>query len=1084
MIKRIGVITIVICFILFSISCVSADNNNLNSSNLDHIKSENTAVDIDENQLLSIQNINTDNTEVLADYKGFDDLNKLITESTDEINLEDDYKISNDEVFIEKKNKFILNGNNHVIDGMDDEFFGFYCESNDTIIVKDIIFQNFVDSPFMSDNPIIFKNVTFINCTSRNNMCLIYFGASIEFDGCTFKDNNVNNSLINNFEEESEIILKNTIVSGGYVGNGVIYSNRIHTLVENCTFENLSSQLGSAINYKGRNLTVKNTKFYNLNASKSGGAIIAKFFQKNGDTGEPFLIENCEFINITTGNDGAIYYDMESGSKFLPTSLNIINTNFKNCKSRYGGAISDLGGTVNIANCTFENNYAGFEGGAIYTSWSNLNISNTLLVNNKAQKNAGAIYFDKGMLTLSKSKMTNNSIINEYENSGNVIYAYDADIDFSDSLFDNGGVSVYADFLSNSKLVNITKNNDVFSLDNKNYVVSIENNGIKLNLTNKTDLVDEIPSKYNLQDYGWVSPEKIQGDNEDCWAFATVASMESALLKSTGVFYNLSQNYVQKLQLKYFRNGDLRISSTGFAYSGLGYALSWYGTLLMDDIYDSRGMLVDTDLSDSRIHLQDAMIIFGNDNNRTNLIKEAILKYGSVTVHLYFEDSEDILTTGENISLFSHGIHFISLIGWDDNLNIGNSTGAWICKDSTLYFKNISYNAPELLFIDEYGIIPQCAAIAYIFENNINYHVNYQTDLTALTGFDGNYSQYSNEFTSLYDEKIGAVGTYFNESGIEYSFDIYINGDKVHTQSGVSEFAGFRTIILDKYVPIYANDTFKVVFKNNALPYQAYSRQHYVSGMSFVSNNGDSWIDLSTLNKTVCLKVYTVNESIEKRETTINVTTINDIINNIQVAISVTDSQTGNIIVNAPIKITIPNEKTIITNTGHNGTKTEKIMLPTGFNNITIEYTGSNKYNNALKIHNINVKNSPIQITITQMKTKLNNSKSSTRQVTSINGKNSNYITHKILIKNKILFIGNDMTIQTLNNIFDMDFTNGILIIYLDGKLVFNGTILSDDFTLVILENIENLIGEHELKVEFTKANSKTSIYSDNITIQ
>lgn len=91
--------------------------------------------------------------------------------------------------------------------------------------------------------------------------------------------------------------------------------------------------------------------------------------------------------------------------------------------------------------------------------------------------------------------------------------------------------------------------------------------------------------------------------------------------------------------------------------------------------------------------------------------------------------------------------------------------------------------------------------------------MNYQTDLTGLTGFDGNYTFYSNEFTSKYDEVIGAVGTYFNQSGISYSFDVYVNGAKTYTQSGVSEFAGFRTIVLNKYIQIKAGDQFKVVFK-------------------------------------------------------------------------------------------------------------------------------------------------------------------------------------------------------------------------------------------------------------------------------
>lgn len=124
----------------------------------------------------------------------------------------------------------------------------------------------------------------------------------------------------------------------------------------------------------------------------------------------------------------------------------------------------------------------------------------------------------------------------------------------------------------------------------------------------------------------------------------------------------------------------------------------------------------------------------------------------------------------------------------------------------------MSYYNPSFLAKDLLALIPQAAGVAYIFENTIDYHVNYQTDLTGLAGFDGKYTYYSNEFTSKYSELIGAVGTYFNESGIEYSFDIYVNGVKVHSQSGISEFAGFRTIVLSKYIPVKTGDKFKVVF--------------------------------------------------------------------------------------------------------------------------------------------------------------------------------------------------------------------------------------------------------------------------------
>ena len=450
----------------------------------------------------------------------------------------------------------------------------------------------------------------------------------------------------------------------------------------------------------------------------------------------------------------------------------------------------------------------------------------------------------------------------ESSTTGRTIYAHDADLDFSDSTFDNGGISVYGDFTSVSRM-DIDKNNDTFSVDNENYIFSVESKGIHLDLINNTVIIDTLPSKFDSSDWGWVTPPKIQKENDDCWGFATVASIESSLVKSTGVVYDLSANYVQKLQLKYFTNGDLRNSLTGFDYSGLGYALSWYGALPSDNEYDDRGTIADTDLNDERIHLQDAMIIFGGRNDTIDTIKHAIINYSAVSVHKFFSDEiGPVNVSGDNISIMDHGIHFVSLIGWDDGYD--ERTGAigyWITKDSlSNLFVTIPYNESTLMATDYYALVPQSAGIAYIFENNIDYHVNYQTDLTGLTGFDGNYTYYSNEFTSKYDELIGAVGTYFNESGIDYSFDVYVNDIKVYSQSGVSEFAGFRTLILNSYIPIKTGDKFKVVFKNNNLPYQAYARQHYIPGMSMVSADGTTWNDISLEDMTVCLKVYTLED--------------------------------------------------------------------------------------------------------------------------------------------------------------------------------------------------------------------------------
>ena len=102
------------------------------------------------------------------------------------------------------------------------------------------------------------------------------------------------------------------------------------------------------------------------------------------------------------------------------------------------------------------------------------------------------------------------------------------------------------------------------------------------------------------------------------------------------------------------------------------------------------------------------------------------------------------------------------------------------------------------------------------------------------------------------------MGTYFDSDGVDYEFDIYVNGVLKHTQNGVSPFAGYHTIKLTQYVPISAKDTFKVVFKTSSLPFEYNSRHHHKENVSFGSVDGVNWEDLAKDNVTAILKVYTV----------------------------------------------------------------------------------------------------------------------------------------------------------------------------------------------------------------------------------
>ena len=960
-------IFVLVLSILLSITYVSAADS----------QSEILSGDAESDDLMVANDENIQSNPDEGEYKSFSNLTQDINDAGGIFEVNDNYKFCEDDseesINIYREN-LVINGNGHIIDGGNMSLGLSFDASNPSedynpmnITINNLTFRNFKDSAITAyGGNITLINVNFTGSDSEESMLVHLSESNVIMDFCNFHSNSVenlislsnSNMIINNTDftgndyftvaisaEYSKLTIENSLFSGNEMSGVAIGQNRGQLIIRKSNFNGFSSKQGGIISYKGDYFRFTDSKFINSRAEFNGGVIIAKYFPIYDENTssyvitEDFLIERCTFSNVSSANDGgAIYFDMDSGAARIYKTLHIIDSNFTDCTSGYGGAVAIQGSRLNIENSIFINNSA-IIGGALYATWCNVTVAGSAFSNNSAAKNAGAIYFDKAKLTIRMSNFTENRISEETLRTASAIYANDAIMDFSNSTFENGGISVYANFAGDSEIKIDT--DDTFIVDNKDYVVYVENKGIKLNLIKDSVVIDEIPSKFDARDYNWTTPAKLQGDNYDCWAFATAASMETAIIKATGQTYDLSQNYIQKLQLKYYPVGDLRISLTGFAYSGLGHALSWMGALPMDAPYDDRGLILDADSEDERIHLQDALFIFPG-NNTNELIKRAVLQYGAVSVQQILKNQPDVITDGEDISITNHEIHFVSIIGWDDNYVDDASEesvpkkGAWITKDSEYGFEYLMYDDERLLATDYCAIVPQNAAIAYIFENDIDYHVNYQTDLTGLTGFDGNYTYYSNEFTSKYSELIGAVGTYFNESGINYSFDVYVNGVKVHSQNGVSEFAGFRTIVLDRYIPVQAGDNFKVVFKNNALPYQAYSRQHYVPGMSLVSGNGSSWSDIALNNKTVCLKVYTVvdNSKIISKDLTM---TVNDK-SNFEVSIIGWNGQKAG----AGEEVTfVINGKTYTAKTDADGIARLQITEKAGTYEITTRYLGS-----------------------------------------------------------------------------------------------------------------------------------------------
>jgi C1A family cysteine protease len=360
-----------------------------------------------------------------------------------------------------------------------------------------------------------------------------------------------------------------------------------------------------------------------------------------------------------------------------------------------------------------------------------------------------------------------------------------------------------------------------------------------------------------------------------CWAFSYTGALESALIRRTGIEYDFSENNVQNSILKYAKYGIQRHQEGGDDLSALPYVVSWLGMLnYYDDEYDEVGKISPIIISPDNIHVQDSVIVPPRANSTdNNAIKEAILKYGSLSVTYYSTTKEPYYNKNTSAQYYDGNKttnHMVSVVGWDDTYSASNfiktppKDGAWIIKNSYgLDFGEDGYN-----YISYYdtSFATTTESVGFILNNNEKYNKNYQTDLSGKIEFyqskqTGKNSSYKNVYTAIEDDLISAVGTYFYNKGEAYTLEIYVNNQLELTQSGFGPYYGYHTIKLDKTIAIEKGDEFSVVMTKQYVPVIEKSRQHYMENTSFV-NFGNGGYDLIKDDSTASLKVYTIEETI------------------------------------------------------------------------------------------------------------------------------------------------------------------------------------------------------------------------------
>lgn len=338
------------------------------------------------------------------------------------------------------------------------------------------------------------SNISISNNNERGSTLMIWGPNASTITGSSFLNNKgINGAAINGLNAGLSII------NCGFIGNttadavkdigkandflrgfgGAIYVDRASNstangaqgsiIVKRCKFDkNIGQSDGGAMYIytdETDNVLVEECSFDNNEAKKlptgeggGGGAIE----QMNNSKNRGFVVQNCTFSNNKAAvNGGAIRADW--------ADTDIINCTFYNNKaletkldgySANGGALvcfSMDNSNLNVFNCTFANNYAGWVGGAIVSKKENTKLKNTIFYQNtagnggnnwKIQQHTSDNYVDLGNNLQFPAKFTNN--FNDFNATTSITIA-DPKLN---TITNNGGFSTTMALQSTSPAIN------------------------------------------------------------------------------------------------------------------------------------------------------------------------------------------------------------------------------------------------------------------------------------------------------------------------------------------------------------------------------------------------------------------------------------------------------------------------------------------------------------------------------------------------------------------------------------------------------------------------------------------------------
>ena len=411
-----------------------------------------------------------------------------------------------------------------------------------------------------------------------------------------------------------------------------------------------------------------------------------------------------------------------------------------------------------------------------------------------------------------------------------------------------------------------------------------------------------IPASYDSRNEGFNVSVKNQNPYGSCWTYATIASMESTLIRKG--LADASEVDLSEWHLAYFatHTGADKLGNTKDDYvkaeGGVQYmdnggniqmsaiALSnWKGATLESDYpgnTDKNALSMATRLmkpedawQKNQYYMKNCHMSPAKDRDNVKLL---IMEYGAVYGSYYHDDyyyKED--TAAYNCDLIGSN-HAITVIGWDDSYKKENfylqpeGDGAWLCKNSW----GKAFGDEGYFYISYYDASfhrPGGNVAAYeaevLTEGMNNYYYSGGVDFYNFLSLDGIAQVYEAKANPGGGEVITGTGFMTYSANVEYSVQVYKNPKTVNgvvedplsgepvwnaPETGVTGFAGYQTIDFEKPVQVDAGDLFAVVitFADTAevvvdINYALYSGYSCVYDSHNVTKEGESFAKLPVI---------------------------------------------------------------------------------------------------------------------------------------------------------------------------------------------------------------------------------------------